>query len=138
MLRITSAFILAGIVALTIPTLADAVWNANSGSYGGCSFSGYSEEFGSSSTYDDFSQTGRPPNTSCVDLMQVYAYFCDSTYQWVYRESPWVSGVSYAGVSTPYWGYWADRVYGYHWIQEPTGSYSQKINTDAYEALHCT
>jgi hypothetical protein len=117
-------------------TGASAAWATNpssnpNGSFGGCAFGGYSQEFGDSTDYDDFSQTQRPPYTYCVDLMQVYAYFWGSDSQWYYRESGWESGIYYAAVGTPYWGYWTNRVYGYHWIQEPTGTYSGKITTDA-------
>lgn len=111
--------------------------NGNSSSFGGCEFSGYSDAMGDQSTYDDFSQTGRPPFTYCVDLMRVYAYFCASDGQWYMLAGQWDSGTSYAATSTPYWGYWSNRVYGYHRIQEPTGTYSQEITTDAFLAVTC-
>jgi len=103
-----------------------------SSSYGGCEYQGYSEEFGDSQAIDDFSQTGQTPYAYCPDLMQVYAYFWGAEGAWHWMTSPWVSGHSYAAVNTPSWGYWTNQVYGYHQIQEPTGSYSPQLTTDAF------
>lgn len=127
---------LAGLL-VAIPMSLAASWDSNNSSFGGCSFGGYSETFGDSSTYDDFSQTQRPSNEFCVDLMRVYAYFCASDGVMYIRDSVWTSGISYAAITTNYWGYWSDRVYGYHRIQEPTGTYSQEITTDAFLAVTC-
>ena len=103
-----------------------------SSTYGGCNYGGYSQEFGDSITYDDFSQTIQTPYAYCPDLMQVYAYFWGSDSQWHWLTSEWWSGHSYAAVNTPYWGYWTNQIYGYHWIQQPTGSYSPQLTTDAF------